>query len=225
MEILYEDKHLIVAVKPVGLLSQSGGGDKESFADAVSLYLKEKGETGEIFVLHRLDRAVGGVIVYAKTKYAASEISKQITNGDFQKEYIAAVHGVPESKSGIYEDLLFKDSRKNKSFVVKRMRKGVKTAKLSYEVLKESENDSDKTSLIKVKLHTGRTHQIRVQFSSRKMPLIGDGKYGGSDNCNIGLWSYSVEFVHPKTKEKLKFEINPEGKQFVLNNVEIVKSE
>ncbi len=214
MEILYEDKYLISAVKPVGLLSQSGGGDKESFADAVSSYLKEKGESGEIFVLHRLDRAVGGVMVYAKTRYAASELSKQIQSGDFKKEYEAVVHGAPESESGIFEDLLFKDSRKNKSFVVKRMRKGVKSAKLSYNVISESDSEFGKVSLVKIKLYTGRTHQIRVQFSSRKMPLVGDGKYGGSDNCDIGLWSYSVELTHPKSGEKMRFEKEPENKPF-----------
>lgn len=214
MEILYEDKYLISAVKPVGLLSQSGGGDKESFADAVSSYLKEKGESGEIFVLHRLDRAVGGVIVYAKTRYAASELSKQIQSGDFKKEYKAVVHGAPESESGIFEDLLFKDSRKNKSFVVKRMRKGVKSAKLSYNVISESDSEFGKVSLVKIKLYTGRTHQIRVQFSSRKMSLVGDGKYGGSDNCDIGLWSYSVELTHPKSGGKMRFEKEPENKPF-----------
>lgn len=214
MEILYEDKYLISAVKPVGLLSQSGGGDNESFADAVSSYLKEKGESGEIFVLHRLDRAVGGVIVYAKTRHAAGELSKQIQSGDFKKEYEAVVHGTPESESGIFEDLLFKDSRKNKSFVVKRMRKGVKSAKLSYNVISESDSVFGEVSLVKIKLYTGRTHQIRVQFSSRKMPLVGDGKYGGSDNCDIGLWSYAVELMHPKSGEKIRFEKAPENKPF-----------
>lgn len=214
MNILYEDKHLIVVEKPVGLLSQFGGGDDVSLADALLSYTKNKGEANDIFVLHRLDRAVGGVMVYAKTKYAASKLSKQIQDGDFKKEYRAVVHGAPEDNSGIFEDLLFKDSRKNKSYVVKRMRKGVKKAKLSYEVLDTKESDFGQVSLVAVKLYTGRTHQIRVQFSSRKMPLAGDGKYGGSDNCNIGLWSYSIEFTHPESGERLKFTKAPTEKPF-----------
>ena len=214
MDILYEDNQLVVAVKPVGILSQGDGDNTKSFADEVGSYLKEKGERGEVYVLHRLDRTVGGVMVYAKTRYAASEMSRQIVSGDFKKEYEAVVHGKPESESGEFEDLLFKDSRKNKSFVVKRMRKGVKQAKLAYETLGTKESDFGEVSLVKVRLYTGRTHQIRVQFSSRKMPLVGDGKYGGSDNCNIGLWSYSVEFTHPKSGERMRFERKPTGEPF-----------
>ena len=214
MDILYDDNQLTVAVKPVGILSQGDGENTKSFADEIGSYLKEKGERGEVFVLHRLDRAVGGVMVYAKTRYAASEISKQIVNGDFKKEYEAVVHGKPESVSGEFEDLLFKDSRKNKSFVVRRMRKGVKQARLAYETLETKDSAFGEVSLVRVRLYTGRTHQIRVQFSSRKMPLVGDGKYGGSDNCNIGLWSYSVEFTHPKSGERMKFERKPTEKPF-----------
>lgn len=214
MQILFEDKYIIVAVKPVGKLSELSGDEKTSFADELRLYRKGNGEKDEIFVLHRLDRAVGGVMVYAKTHFSAAEISKQITSGNFKKEYRAAVHGVPTDTKGTFEDMLFKDSRKNKSFVVKRMRKGVKEAKLDYETLKTADSEYGEISLVKIILRTGRSHQIRVQFSSRKMPLVGDGKYGASDNCDIGLWSYSVEFSHPKTNEKMKFSSEPIGKAF-----------
>ncbi len=214
MEILFEDKYIIVAVKPVGKLSELSDDEKTSFADEIRMYRKEKGEKDEIFVLHRLDRTVGGVMVYAKTHFAASEISKQIANGEFQKEYRAVIHGQPEETEGVYKDLLFKDSRKNKSFVVNRIRKGVKEASLSYETLATVESEYGKVSLVKIILHTGRSHQIRVQFSSRKTSLVGDGKYGASDNCDIGLFSYSVEFRHPKTNERLKFKSQPTGKAF-----------
>lgn len=219
MEILFEDNYIIVAVKPVGKLSELSGDEKFSFADELRLYRKNKNERDEIFALHRLDRAVGGVMVYAKTHFASSEISKQIANGEFKKEYLAVVHGEPNEKAGMYEDLLFKDSRKNKSFVVKRMRKGVKQARLSYEVLGTSDSKFEKVSLLKISLHTGRSHQIRVQLSSRKMPLVGDGKYGASDGCDIGLWSHSVEFSHPKTGEKMKFSSRPMGEAFDIFNI------
>ena len=158
MELLYTDKDLVICVKPVGLDSESG----------VPQALKEQ-LGGEIFPLHRLDQNVGGVMVYARTKAAAAALSKAIQNGEMVKEYVAKVHGMLE-QSGILTDLLFKDSRKNKVFVVKKLRSGVKEAKLQYRHLGEG--------LVHVKLFTGRSHQIRVQFSSRGFPLVGDHKYG-----------------------------------------------
>ena len=158
MELLYTDKDLVICVKPVGLDSESG----------VPQALKEQ-LGGEIFPLHRLDQNVGGVMVYARTKAAAAALSKAIQNGEMVKEYVAKVHGMPE-QSGILTDLLFKDSRKNKVFVVKKLRSGVKEAKLQYRHLGEG--------LVHIKLFTGRSHQIRVQFSSRGFPLVGDHKYG-----------------------------------------------
>ena len=158
MEILYSDRDLVVCVKPVGLDSESG----------VPQVLKEL-LGGDIFPLHRLDQNVGGVMVYARTKAAAAALSKAIQNGEMIKEYVANVHGTPE-ESGVLTDLLFKDSRQNKVFVVKKMRSGVKEAKLQYRHLGDG--------LVHVKLFTGRSHQIRVQFSSRGFPLVGDHKYG-----------------------------------------------
>ena len=158
MEILYADKDIAVCVKPVGLDSEA----------EVPAALKER-LGGEIFPLHRLDKNVGGIMVYARTKSAAAALSKAIQNGEMVKEYVAKVHGTPE-KSGILTDLLFKDSRKNKVFVVKKARSGVKEAKLQYRHLGDG--------LVHIRLFTGRSHQIRVQFSSRGFPLVGDHKYG-----------------------------------------------
>ena len=158
MDILYSDRDLAVCIKPVGLDSEA----------EVPAALKEN-LSGEIFPLHRLDKNVGGIMVYARTKAAAATLSKTIQNGEMVKEYVAKVHGTPEP-SGVLTDLLFKDSRKNKVFVVKKVRSGVKEAKLQYRHLGDG--------LVHVRLFTGRSHQIRVQFSSRGFPLVGDHKYG-----------------------------------------------
>ena len=202
MEILFEDEDILVCIKPVGVVSQSD----ETANNMISLLQTLTG--GSIYPLHRLDREVGGVMVYAKSRFAASVLSKDIANHKFKKEYMALVHGKPQENSGEMRDLLFKDSRKNKSFVVKRMRKGVKEALLDYEVL----NSKNGLSLVKILLHTGRTHQIRVQFASRKMPLAGDKKYGANDDFNnICLWSYRITFTHPKTKKEMIFEKLPQN--------------
>ena len=161
MEILYQDKDIAVCVKPMGLDSEA-----EVPQELKALL------GGEIFPLHRLDKNVGGVMVYARTKAAAAALSKAIQDGQMVKEYVAKVHGTPE-ETGLLTDLLFKDSRKNKVFVVKKARAGVKEAKLQYRCLERG-----KESLVHVRLFTGRSHQIRVQFSSRGFPLVGDHKYG-----------------------------------------------
>ncbi len=158
MEILYSDRDLTVCVKPIGLDSET----------EVPKALKES-LGGEIYPLHRLDKNVGGVMVYARTKAAAAALSKTIQDGQMVKEYVARVHGQPPEE-GILTDLLFKDSRKNKVFVVMKARTGVKEAKLQYRTLGDG--------LVHVRLFTGRSHQIRVQFSSRGFPLVGDHKYG-----------------------------------------------
>jgi 23S rRNA pseudouridine1911/1915/1917 synthase len=200
MEILFEDRDVLVCIKPQGIVSQSD----EKSESMISVLEEHTG--GTVYPLHRLDREVGGVMVYAKSHFAAAALSKDIAEHNFKKEYMALVYGKPESNKGEMRDLLFKDSRKNKSYVVKRIRKGVKEALLEYEVI----NSKDGLSLVKVLLHTGRTHQIRVQFASRKMSLVGDRKYGADDDFkNIGLWSYRITFKHPKTKELLKFEKMP----------------
>ena len=201
MNILYEDKYMLVCEKPSDVLSEpSEGGGK----DIITLLKNEKG--GEYFLVHRLDRNTGGAMVIAKTKDAAAKLSALIQQRDFKKEYLAVIKGEPETAEGAFTDLLFKDSQKNKSFVVKRLRKGVKEAKLEYKTLETKTLESgEKVSLVRVLLHTGRTHQIRVQFASRKMPLLGDGKYGSRDNrCETALWCEKLSFIHPFTKKAVE---------------------
>ncbi len=195
MEILFEDNELIVCIKERGLLSE------ESEKPNIVTLLKEHTK-GEIFPVHRLDKDVGGVMVYAKTKKSAAELSKQAGDRTMEKTYLARIHGTPKEKSGVLEDLLFFDKQKNKSFTVKKERKGVKKAMLSYTVI-----DSNETaSLVQIKLMTGRTHQIRVQFASRKMPLCGDRRYGAKDDFKIiALWSEELSFMHPETGKRKVF--------------------
>lgn len=206
LTILYEDKHMLICVKPIGILSQPGQGEGMDMLTLLGEYRKEKNEPAYIGLIHRLDRNVGGVMVFAKTELATKKLSTAIMERNFTKEYMAVIHGKPTQESGVWKDLMFKDSSKNKSFVVKRMRKGVKEASLEYQVLETVMYEEKEISLVRIKLHTGRTHQIRVQFSSRKYPLVGDGKYGSKDNaCDAALWSYRLAFSHPITKEELDF--------------------
>ena len=178
MEILYSDKALAVCVKPVGL-------DSEQEVPAALIQVLG----GEIYPIHRLDKNVGGVMVYARTRQAAAALSRAIQEGSMVKEYVALVHGTPP-EAGDWEDLLFKDSAKNKVFVVKKERKGVKKARLGYRVL-----TSGPDSLVRIRLHTGRSHQIRVQFASRGYPLAGDRKYGARDDLSAPmLFSCRVSF-------------------------------
>lgn len=205
MNVLYEDENLIVAEKPVGMLSEGETPDSMPFA------LSEM-TGGRIFPVHRLDRGVGGVMVYAKTQRAAAKLSAQVSERKIQKEYLAVLHGTPKEKSAVLEDLLFKDSKKNKTYVVKRERKGVKKAVLSYDTVFAGDYGESAFTLVHVKLQTGRSHQIRVQFASRKHPLFGDGKYGACDKeKNIALWSYALEFCNPGTDERQRFELEPPG--------------
>lgn len=183
IDILFEDKDAVFCIKPVGMSSET------DLPNALSEQLG-----GEIHPLHRLDTPVGGVMVYARNKPSAAFYSKNISeNNDFSKTYLVVCEGIFQEKSGIMEDLLFKDSRKNKSFVVSRERKGVKKARLSYKIIAEGEYKDKTISLVSVTLYTGRSHQIRVQFSSRKHPLVGDGKYGSKLNSPIGLFSHTIE--------------------------------
>ena len=178
MTILYSDRDLAVCIKPIGL---------DSEADVPAALKEALG--GEIFPIHRLDKNVGGVMVYARTKQAAAALSKAVQEGQMVKEYVAAVHGIPP-ENGDWEDLLWKDSAKNKVFVVKRERRGVKKARLEFTRLTTGEE-----SLVRIRLHTGRSHQIRVQFSSRGFPLVGDHKYGSRDEATAPmLYSCRVSF-------------------------------
>ena len=192
MEILYSDKNIAVCVKPVGLDSEA----------EVPAALKEQ-LGGAIFPIHRLDKNVGGVMVYARTKQAAASLSKAVQEGTMVKEYVAMVHGTPP-EAGDWEDLLWKDSRKNKVFVVKRQRAGVKKARLEFQRLSAGE-----TSLVHVRLHTGRSHQIRVQFSSRGFPLVGDHKYGSRDERKEPML-FSCRISFPYQGETKVFEKMPD---------------
>ena len=207
IEILYQDKSIAVCVKPVGVLSQCDGQE-----DLVALLRKQI--SGDIFAIHRLDRNVGGVMAFARTSQAAASLSAQIQNGSFVKRYLAAVGGVPEPAAGEMNDLLFKDSRSGKTFVVGRPRKGTKEARLTYRTI----DTLGEKSLVLVRLFTGRTHQIRVQFASRKMPLLGDGKYGSRDKgCDIALWSHRLTFTHPVSGEQLALRSLPDLSQYPWN--------
>ena len=192
MELLELNPDFVVCIKPVGLDSE------QELPNALREQLG-----GEIFTLHRLDKNVGGVMVYARNKQAAASLSKTITNGEMVKEYVAMVHGAPPPE-GDWEDLLFKDSRKNKVFVVKRQRAGVKAARLTYRCLQSGEQ-----SLVRIRLFTGRSHQIRVQFASRGFPLVGDHKYGSRDEATAPmLFSCCVTF--PYKGKNHRFEAKPE---------------
>ena len=192
MEILYSDQEIVVCVKPVGLDSES----------EVPAALKEL-LGGDIFTLHRLDKNVGGVMVYARAKAAAAALSRAIQEGTMVKEYVAMVHGTPP-ESGDWEDLLWKDSRKNKVFVVKRMRGGVKKARLEFVRLAAGEE-----SLVRIRLHTGRSHQIRVQFASRGYPLVGDHKYGARDSSPAPML-FSCKLAFPWKGKTAQFEAKPD---------------
>ena len=189
MEILYQDKGIVVCVKPVGL---------DSEMELPAALTEALG--GEYFPIHRLDKNVGGVMVYARTKSAAAALSKAVQDGTLVKEYVARVHGTPP-ESGDWTDLLFKDSSKNKVFVVKKERKGVKKARLEFVRLEEN--------LVRIRLHTGRSHQIRVQFSSRGFPLLGDHKYGARDEATAPLL-FSCCLTFPWQGKQVRFEKLPD---------------
>ena len=214
LKILHNDPQVVVCVKPVGTESESG----------MRLLLREQ-LGGEAYCVHRLDTVVGGTMVYARSSKAAARLSAEIAADKLGKEYLAVVEGIPEEQDGVLEDLLLKDGAKGKSYVVKRERKGVKKAKLSYKVLQTANTASGVCSLGWVKLHTGRFHQIRVQFASRKHPLVGDGKYGSKSNrCTAALWSWRLTFPHPKTGEEHSY-ISAPPVQFPWDLFELPKED
>ena len=193
MDILYQTKDIVVCIKPVGVDSEKGM--PGLLAEALG---------GSFYPVHRLDQGVGGLMVFARSPKAAAELGILIAQGQLSKEYLALIHGCPEDTEGRMEDLLWKDSRKNKVYVVSRQRAGVKKAALRYRVLRKGEK-----SLVRVYLETGRSHQIRVQFASRGFPLVGDHKYGSrSRETQIHLFSAALEF--PWKGETLRFEDKPQ---------------
>lgn len=205
IKIIYEDNHLLIVEKPINIPVQKDNTNDIDMLTLLKDYRKKhENKQGEAYLglVHRLDRPVGGIMVFAKTSKAASRLSNQIRDNTFHKTYLAVINGyIPHY--GTFEDYLYKDEKDNISYVTTKD-KG-KYSKLEYQVLKEK----DYLSLVKINLITGRSHQIRVQFSSRKHPLVGDSKYGNNkDNINIALFAESITFNHPTTKEKLTFKLD-----------------
>lgn len=224
LNVIYEDNHIIVVEKPVNIPSQ---GDKTGDIDMLTIiksYIKEKyNKPGEVYLglVHRLDRPTGGVMVFARTSKAAARLSEAIRDKKFHKKYLAIVDGKMEKDKGSMRDFLLKNEKTNTSKVVKEGTKNSKEAVLDYEVVKY--NEEINMSVVKVDLHTGRHHQIRVQFASRGHSLSGDQKYGTRGRGKqLALWAYSLSFSHPTTKEELTFEVYPEiiGSWKILENSE-----
>lgn len=198
IKIIYSDKHIFAVEKPCGVLSESSQTEDQSILTITA----QQENIPQLFPVHRLDRNVSGLMLVAKTGAAAGKFSGMIGERTVEKEYLAIVHGKPLQECGVYKDLLFKDSSCNKSYVTDKMRKGVKEASLEYRVLASKDSEDGILSLVRIKLHTGRTHQIRVQFSSRQNPLFGDGKYGSHTNRGeIALFSTRLSFTHPFSKK------------------------
>ena len=201
MEILYQNANILVCIKPARVLSTDEPGGlpglvREALGDPKA----------DVRTVHRLDRVVSGVMVLARNADAASELSRQIREDQFRKEYLAVIHGRPENPEGTLHDLLARDKARRMTFVAEAPGKGVQEAALSYRVLEYANG----MSLVRVRLHTGRTHQIRVQFSSRGMPLVGERKYAvWNDPCELALWSAKIGFYHPGTGEWVEFSKEP----------------
>ena len=209
INILYEDNHLLVVLKPVNVLSQSDNTKDLDLQTMLKNYLKRKYQKpGNVYLglVHRLDRPTGGIMVFAKTSKAAARLSDEIRKNNFHKTYIAVVEGIIP-KEGTFEDYLIKDQKQNKSYIT--TKEEGKYSCLEYQLLSTKDN----LSLVKINLLTGRSHQIRVQFSSRKHPLVGDSKYGNNpNNTDIALYAKALSFIHPTTKEQLNFTLDTPNK-------------
>lgn len=203
MELIYLDNEIVVCVKPPRVLStDEPGGLPELVRHALG------NPNADVRTVHRLDRVVSGVMVLARSAAAASELSRQIREDQFIKEYLAVVHGCPKPESGTLTDLLYRDKARRMTMVASHPGKGVQEAVLDYQLL----HCAGDISRVKVHLRTGRTHQIRVQFASRGMPLVGERKYATLDDpCEIALWSHKIGFFHPATGERMEFSQEPPG--------------
>ena len=213
MDVIFEDNHIIVVKKQPNIPSQSDKTEDRDMLTIVKEYIKEKyKKPGNVYIglVHRLDRPVGGVMIFAKTSKAASRLSEQVREKIFKKKYLAVVDGKFEEKNGTLEDYLYKDERNNISKVVNKDKKNAKFAKLDYEVL--AYNEVKNLSLVKVNLHTGRHHQIRVQLAHAGHSIFGDQKYGTrGKGKQIALWAYELTIQHPITKEEMRFKSLPES--------------
>ena len=201
MEIIYQDKDIIVCVKPPRVLSTDEPGGLPD------LIRQELGDpNANVRTVHRLDRTVSGLMVLARRSKAASELSRQIREGEFHKEYLAVLHGTPEEDAAELQDLLLRNKQERKTYIVTESGKDVQEARLSYQVL----NRAQDLTRVRIQLHTGRTHQIRAQFSGRGWPLVGDRKYGIPDEAEeIALWSYRLAFHHPYSGKPMEFILEP----------------
>ena len=201
MELVYCDKDIVVCVKPARVLStDEPGGVPELVRQALGT------PDGDVRTVHRLDRVVSGLMVLARSADAASELSRQIREQTFEKEYLAVIHGHPEANAGMYRDLLLRNKQERKTYIVTQLEKGVQEAILTYQVQAKTED----LTRVRIQLQTGRTHQIRAQFSGRGMPLVGDRKYSLlDDECEIALWSYRLAFAHPGTGKPMEFILEP----------------
>ena len=212
MKIIYEDNHIIVVEKPVNIPSQGDKTGDEDMLTLVKKYIKEKyNKPGEVYLglVHRLDRPTGGVMVFAKTSKAASRLSEQVRNKDFVKKYLCIIDGKMEKEEGTLKDYLYKNEKNNMSRIAKPNEKNAKEAILDYKIIKY--NEEINLSVAEILLHTGRHHQIRVQFSSRNHSLYGDQKYGTRGRGKqLALWAYSLSILHPITKERMEFKAYPE---------------
>lgn len=201
MDIIYQDKDILVCVKPAGVLStDEPGGLPELVREAL-------GDPGaNVRTVHRLDRTVSGLMVLARRSKAASELSRQIRDGEFGKEYMAVCHGTLQDDHGEFRDLLLRNKQERKTYIVTEPGKDVQEAILEYWVLNRAED----MTRVRIRLHTGRTHQIRAQFSGRGLPLVGDKKYGiPEDDCRIALWSCRLTFQHPYSGKPMEFQLDP----------------
>lgn len=206
MELLYEDRHLCLAIKPVGILSEDHP-TRRCMPQLLREHFQSQHKPDAISTVHRLDLHVGGIMLFSRSSAVTGKLTGLIARHEIEKEYLAILRGRPEKDEDTLTDLLFHDSTKNKSFVVQRERKGVREARLSYRVLGYHEQEG--LTLVKVRLHTGRTHQIRVQFSHRKLPLLGDIRYGSKADCSPALWSHHLAFTHPVTKKRVDVSAAP----------------
>lgn len=217
LHILYEDSEIIVCYKPAGIPTQTGKLGEKDMESLLKNYLKG----GYVAVIHRLDQPVEGLLVFAKTPFAAKELNRGLQGAGFGKYYKAVLWGMPEKKEALLEDYLVKDGRTNTSRVCSASEKDAKKAVLTYEVLATEKDGEKDVSLVKVKLETGRHHQIRVQMANAGCSIWGDAKYNTAAIHDrrfrqMALCAYRLEFVHPKTKKKMEFEIEPEGEGFKL---------
>ena len=211
-EILFEDNDIIICRKPAGVATQTKRLGQQDMESLLKNYRAKKGEPPYIGVVHRLDQPVEGLMVFAKNQQAAAHLSKQVQDRVIGKYYYAILKNTPAQREGVLEDYLLTDKKTNFTQVVESKMEGAKKAKLEYKVLESKENKT----LVDIKLHTGRQHQIRVQMANAGCPLVGDSKYGeAGDKEQLALCSYKLEFEHPSKKSPMRFEIQPLGKVFV----------